>query len=79
MPGLIRFSKCKGFFDQIVKGHLISKLFFGVIDILQKTNERIRLYYYDTSGRLVFIRFLEEIDDPKKAFNYRTRAIITRS
>ena len=45
MPGLIRFSKCKGFFDQIVKGHLISKLFFGVIDILQKTNERIRLYY----------------------------------
>ena len=24
-------------------------------------NERIRLYYYDTSGRLVFIRFLEEM------------------
>ena len=68
MPGLIRFSKCKGFFDQIVKGHLISKLFFGVIDILQKTNERIRLYYYDTSGRLVFIRFLEEIEGTKKTF-----------
>ena len=41
---------------------------FGVIDFLQKTNERIRLYYYDTSGRLVFVRFLEEIEDTKKPF-----------
>ena len=46
---------------------------FWVIDFLQKTNEQIRLYYYDTSGRLVFVRFLEEIDDPKKPFrNYLT-------
>ena len=29
---------------------------------------RIRLCYYDTSGPLVFVRFLEEIDDPKKPF-----------
>ena len=50
------------------KGQLILKWFFGVIDFLQKTNERIRLYYYDTSGRLVFVRFLEESDDPKKPF-----------
>ena len=41
---------------------------FGVINFLQKTNERIRLYYYDTSGRLVFVHFLEEIDDPKNHF-----------
>ena len=41
---------------------------FVVIDFLQKTNKRIRLYYYDTSGRLVFVHFLEEIDDPKKHF-----------
>ena len=54
--------------EQAVKGQLISKWFFGVIDFLQKMNERIRLYYYDTSGRLVFVRFLEEIDDPKKPF-----------
>ena len=54
--------------DLPVKGQLISKWFFGVIDFLQKTNERIRLYYYDTSGRLVFVRFLEEIDDPKNHF-----------
>ena len=43
-------------------------MFFGVIDFLQKTNERLRLYYYDTFGRLAFVRFLEESDDPKKSF-----------
>ena len=32
------------------KGQLIVKWFFRVIDFLQKTNEQIRLYYYDTSG-----------------------------
>ena len=31
-------------------------------------NERIPLYYYETSGRLVFVRFLEEIEDTKKPF-----------
>ena len=45
---------------------------FGVIDFLQKMNKQIRLYYYGTSGRLVFIRFLEEIDDPKKPFSKLT-------
>ena len=39
---------------------------FGVFDFLQKTNERIRLYYYDTSSGLVFVHFLEEIEDTKK-------------
>ena len=40
---------------------------------LQKTNKRILLYYYETSGQLVFIRFLEEIEDTKKTFqNYLT-------
>ena len=50
------------------KGRLISKWFFGVIDFLQKTNDRIRLYYYDTSVRLVFVRFLGEFEDTKKTF-----------
>jgi hypothetical protein len=46
---------------------------FDVFDFLQKTNKRIQLYYYDTSSRLVFIRFLEEIKDTKKTFrNYLT-------
>ena len=36
-------------------------------------NEQILLYYYETSGRLVFVRFLEEIEDTKKTFrNYLT-------
>ena len=31
------------------------------------------LYYYETSGRLVFVRFIEEIEDTKKTFqNYLT-------
>ena len=41
---------------------------FGVFDFLQKTNEKIRLYYYETSSRLVFVRFLEEIEDIKNHF-----------
>ena len=31
-------------------------------------NEKIRLYFYDTSGRLVFVRFLEEFEDTKRHF-----------
>ena len=48
-------------------------MIFSSRRFLQKTNERILLYYYETSGRLVFVRFLEEIEDTKKAFpNYLT-------
>ena len=32
----------------------------------QKINKRILLYYYETSGQLVFVRFLKEIEDTKK-------------
>ena len=39
----------------------------------KKRNEQILLYYYETSGRLVLVRFLEEIEDTKKTFrNYLT-------
>ena len=31
-------------------------------------NKRIRLYYYDTSGQLIFVCFLEEIEPPKNRF-----------
>ena len=34
----------------------------------QKTNKQIQQYYYDTSGRLVFVLFLEETEDTKKIF-----------
>ena len=59
-------------FIKYPKGQLISKWFFGVIDFLQKTNEQIRLYYYDTSGRLFFVLFLEEIDEPQKTISKLT-------
>ena len=48
------------------KGRIISKGFFDVFDFLQKKNEEIRLYYYDTSSRLVFVRVLEEIETISK-------------
>ena len=35
---------------------------------LPKKNERIWLYYYDTSGWLVFVHFLEEIEHTKNTF-----------
>ena len=50
------------------KGRLISKGLFGILNSPKKMNGKIRLYYYDTSGRLVFVRFLGEIQDTKKTF-----------
>ena len=45
----------------------------------QKTNKRIQLYYYDTSGQLVFVRFWEEIEDTKKLFRNELISIVTKS
>ena len=48
-------------------------MIFSSQRFLQKTNKQILLYYYETSGRLVFVRFLEEIEDTIKKFrNYLT-------
>ena len=38
------FSRVFIFFFEAIKGHLISKLFFEVVDFLQKANEWIRFY-----------------------------------
>ena len=38
------------------------EIVFWVIKFLQKPIERIQRYYYDTSGWLVFVRFLEEVE-----------------
>ena len=49
---------------------------FGVFNFLQKMNERIQLYYYDSSSWLVLVHFLEVIEDTKKPFwNYLTFSI----
>ena len=53
-------------------------MFFGFIDFLQKTNEQIRLHYYDTSGWLVFLRFLDEIEDTKKHFEINWPLLIQK-
>ena len=57
------------------KGQLISKWFLGSSISPKKqtskfnfTNEQIQLYYYDTSGRLVFVRFLEKSTTPNNHF-----------
>ena len=47
-------------------------MIFSSRRFFQKTNERIRLYYYDTSGRLVFVHFSEEIEGTKKTFQKLT-------
>ena len=48
------------------KGQKKLKWFFQVDVSSKKTNEPILLYYYETWGQLVFIRFLEEIEVTKK-------------
>ena len=48
-----------------VKGQITSKANYGILNFFQKTNEQIQFYYYDTSGWLVFVHFLEEIEDTK--------------
>ena len=49
-------------------GQLISKRTFWYPQFFQKMNKKIRLNYYDTLGRLVFVHFMEEFEDTKKTF-----------
>ena len=60
----------KAFYRRITfaKGQLISKGLFGTLNSPKKQTKKNQLYYYDTSGRLVFVRFLGEIEDTKKTF-----------
>ena len=62
------------------KGQLISKAFWHP-QFFQKTNEKIRLNYYDTSSRLVFEGFFGGNQRHKKPFrNYLTfRTIYSNS
>ena len=41
---------------------------FWYLQFSQKTNKKIRLYYYGTSSRIVFVRFLKELKTPKRHF-----------
>ena len=51
-----------------IKGQLISKRFFGVVDFLQKTNENKSTWGIIEVNSNLFVRFLEETDDPKNHF-----------
>ena len=52
------------------KGNLISKALFGILEFFQKTNEQIRFYYNQAKVKKEnsFVRFLEEFEDTKSAF-----------
>ena len=50
-----------------VKGQLISKGLFGILNFSKKRTKKFDfITYYDTSGRLVFVHFLEELEDIQK-------------
>ena len=50
------------------KGQLILKRLFGILNSSKKRTKKIRLNYYDTSGRIAFVRFLEEFKTPRRHF-----------
>ena len=51
-----------------IKGQTKSKYFFQTDVSSKKQTKQIQLYYYDTSGWLVFDNFLEETEDSRKMF-----------
>ena len=55
-------------FSVITKVQLILKGLVGILNSSKKRTIRFDLQYYDTSGQLVFVRFLEEAEDTKKIF-----------
>ena len=49
------------------KGQFISECLFGTyLQFLQKTNNKIWLYYYGTLNQKIFVRFLGELKTPKR-------------
>ena len=62
---------------KIPKGQLISKFIFGIFNFLKKTNEKIRIYYYGTSSRIVFVSFLGESKTPKRLFEINWPLVVS--
>ena len=50
------------------KGQLISKGLVGILNSSKKRTKKFDIQYYDTSGWLVFVRFLEELKTSKSPF-----------
>ena len=82
---MVQFLSASGtsFLVVVTKGQLISKCFL-LSSILPKTEQKIWLYYYGTSSRIVFVRFLGELKTSKihseinwlKAIYYRPYCIV---
>ena len=51
-----------------IKGQLISKGLFGILNCSKKWTKKID--YYDTSGQIVFLLFLEQLKMPKRHFDW---------
>ena len=54
--------------DLCIKGQIISKWIFGVVDFLQKTNENKSNWGIIVVKLNSFVRFLEEVKDTKNHF-----------
>ena len=52
---------------------------FWCLQFSQKTNKKIRLYYYSTSSRVVFVRFLGELKAPSRQFEINWALQITKT
>ena len=51
---------------------LISKCLFWYLKFQsQKTNEKVQIYYYGTSSRIVYVHFLGELKTPKRHFEIK--------
>ena len=57
--------------DESTKGQLISKGLVGILNSSKKRTKKFDIQYYDTSGRLVFVRFLEELKTQKSLFEIK--------
>ena len=61
----------KQFWILLLKGRQSRIDFFKPTILQKKTNKRIQLYYYDTSGWLVLICFWKKLKAPKRHFEIK--------
>ena len=51
-----------------LKVQLISKGLVGIMNSSKKRTKKFDLQYFDTSSRIVFVHFLEELKTPKRHY-----------
>ena len=67
---VVVFALGKNLLFKSVLGHwsVNFEMSFWYLQFSQETNEKIQLYYYGTSSRIVFLRILGELKTPKRHF-----------